>query len=69
LRATAVAWNLDFIPLGEERYDLVIPRAEYESPRLQSLLHALHSAEFRRTAQSFAGYDLARMGKVVARVR
>jgi len=69
LRATAVAWNLDFIPLGEERYDLVIPRAEYESPRLQSLLDSLHSAEFRRTAQSFAGYDLARMGKVVARVR
>ena len=69
LRATAVAWNLDFIPLGEERYDLVIPRAEYESPRMQSLLDTLHSGEFRRTAQSFAGYDLARMGKVVARVR
>ncbi len=28
LRASAVAWNLDFIPLGDERYDLVIPRDE-----------------------------------------
>jgi len=69
LRATAVAWNLDFIPLGEERYDLVIPRAEFESPRLQTILSALHTQDFRRAAETLAGYDLARSGKVIARVK
>jgi len=59
----------DFISLGEERYDLAIPRADFESPRLRVLLDAFHSVRFRQTAQSFAGYDLARMGKVVARVK
>ncbi len=69
VRAVAAAWDLEFIPLGEERFDLAIPRAEYESPRLQSLLQALHSKEFRQTAAALPGYDLARMGRVVARVR
>ena len=69
LRASAVAWNLDFIPLGDERYDLVIPRAEMESQRLEPILTALHSADFRKTAATLAGYDLARCGKIIARVK
>jgi putative molybdopterin biosynthesis protein len=69
LRATAVAWGLDFIPLGEERYDLAIPHASYESSRMRLLLEGLHSEAFRKLAGTFAGYDLARMGRVVARVK
>jgi molybdate-binding protein/DNA-binding PadR family transcriptional regulator len=69
LRASAVAWNLDFIPLGDEQYDLVIPRDELESPRLEPILTALHSADFRKTAATLAGYDLARSGKIIARVK
>ncbi|MDE3089402.1 MAG: substrate-binding domain-containing protein, partial [Chloroflexota bacterium] len=69
LRAVAVEGGLDFIPLGEERYDLAIPQVDFESPRLQPLLTALHSAEFRRAAASFQGYDLAHSGRVVARVK
>ncbi len=69
LRAVAAAWNLDFIPLGEERYDLAIPRVEYESARLRPLLDALHSTEFRRDASTLQGYDLTRSGRVVARVK
>ncbi len=69
LRATAVAWNLDFIPLGAERYDLVIPRDKFESSRLRKILSALHTQDFRRAAETLAGYDLARSGKVIARVK
>ena len=69
LRATAAAWELDFIPLGEERYDLAMPRAAFESERLEPLLTALHSKEFRHAASSLEGYDLTRIGRVVARVK
>ena len=69
LRATAVAWNLDFIPLGDERYDLIIPRDELESARLEPILSALHSDRFRKAAEKLAGYDLARSGKIIARVK
>lgn len=68
LRAVAAAWGLDFIPLGEERYDLVIPRARFESKRLRPLLAALHGAEFRKAARGFEGYDLSNSGRVLARV-
>jgi molybdate-binding protein/DNA-binding PadR family transcriptional regulator len=69
LRAVAETWGLEFIPLGEERYDLVLPRQVYESTRGRSMLEALHTAEFRRAAAMFAGYDLARTGRIIARIK
>jgi molybdate-binding protein/DNA-binding PadR family transcriptional regulator len=69
LRAVAFAWGLDFIPLGEERYDLAIPSDAFESARMHPLLDALDSVEFRRAASTLQGYDLTRTGRVVARVK
>ena len=69
LRAVAAAWNLDFIPLSEERYDLAIPRADFESPQLHALMDALHGDAFRQQAAAFQGYDLTRSGRVVAHIR
>ncbi len=69
LRAVASAWGLEFIPLGEERFDLAIPRVVFESPRLEPMLDALQSAEFRGFASELQGYDLTRTGRVVARVK
>lgn len=67
LRATAAAWGLDFIPLGDERYDLIIPRAVYESRRAEPLLDRLHAASLRAASAAFVGYDFTRTGKIVAR--
>ena len=69
LRAVAEKHGLDFVSLGDERYDLVIPRSEFTSTRVRPILDALASKEFRRLAESLSGYDLAHTGKVVARVR
>ncbi len=68
VRAVAQAYGLDFLPLGEERYDLVIPRRVFESRHLRPLLALLHDAGFRREAAHFAGYDVAHMGGVVATI-
>jgi molybdate-binding protein/DNA-binding PadR family transcriptional regulator len=69
LAAVAAERGLDFIPLGEEQYDLVIPQSVYESPRVQPLLKGLHSAAFRQEGSKLKGYDLSRAGQVVARVK
>ncbi len=69
LRAVAYAHGLDFMPLGVERYDLVIPRAEFESERIRALLDAIASPEFRHTGEALPGYDLAQTGHVIAQVR
>ena len=69
LAAVAVERGLDFIPLGEEQYDLVMPQSVYESPRAQPLLKGLNSAAFRQEGAKLKGYDLSHAGKVVARIK
>jgi molybdate-binding protein/DNA-binding PadR family transcriptional regulator len=66
VRAAAQSHGLDFLPLGEERYDLVIPRPVFASRQLRPLLELLHDPSFRRESAHFPGYDVARMSRVVA---
>jgi putative molybdopterin biosynthesis protein len=66
IRAAADALKLDFIPLYNERFDLVIPREHYESPKLAPLLELLHEPEFQSAVNAIAGYDTAPMGEIIA---
>jgi putative molybdopterin biosynthesis protein len=62
IQAAARSFGLDFIPLFQERYDLVIPGEQVESQRLQPFLNQLQSAEFRRTMDGLGGYETAHTG-------
>jgi len=66
IRAVTEAWGLEFLPLGHERYDLVIPRRIFDSPRLRPLLELIHQQAFRRAAAAFSGYDVSHMSEIVA---
>jgi putative molybdopterin biosynthesis protein len=66
IMAAADALNLDFIPLYNEQFDLVIPLEHYESTKLAPLLELLHKPEFRDAVDALAGYDTAPMGKIIA---
>ena len=65
--AAARALDLDFIPLFDERYDLVIPREHYESALLQPLLELIRnrSSGFTVAVETLGGYGVARMGEVL----
>ncbi len=67
VRAAARALGLDFVPVGWERYDLVIPREYYESDLLAPLLDLLHDEAFRAAVAALPGYDVGEMGTVVKR--
>jgi putative molybdopterin biosynthesis protein len=67
-RAAAVCHGLDFIPLAEARFDLVIPRERTQEVRWQRLLDVLQSGRFRRDLGSLAGYGTSRTGQVMAEV-
>jgi putative molybdopterin biosynthesis protein len=64
--AAAREQGLDFIPLVEERYDLVAPTAVYESELLAPLLALLHDDGFRRSVDRLGGYETRAMGEVAA---
>jgi len=68
VRAAALVHGLEFLPLGEERYDLVIPRRIFESSALRPVLEILGDSAFRRAAAHLPGYDVTRMGRVVATI-
>jgi putative molybdopterin biosynthesis protein len=62
LQAAALQHDLDFIPLFQERFDLVIPQEFVHNHILQPLLDSLQSAEFRRLASRLSGYSTAQTG-------
>lgn len=68
IAAAAAALDLDFIPLFEEQYDLVIPSEHCHSPLLEPLLSTLVDPEFRRMVAELPGYDVSRMGEIVAEI-
>jgi len=62
----ANAYGLGFIPLVEERYDLVTPREHYESDLLAPLLVLLNDDSFKREIDAIGGYVTRETGAVTA---
>jgi putative molybdopterin biosynthesis protein len=60
--AAAQMAGLDFVPLFEERYDLVFPQETTTDPLLQPLLDMLQTAVFRQAIQQLAGYNVIQTG-------
>lgn len=57
--------GLDFVPLQEERYDLVIPTPFLTShPALSDLLDTIVSRSFRTEIEALGGYDMRETGKI-----
>ncbi len=60
--------GLDFIPLLEERYDLVLRRETMETAEGEAILEILRSAAFKRDIRHFTGNDYRDMGKIISEV-
>jgi len=66
IRAAAVALGLDFIPVAEERYDLILPGVFLQDPKVIALLQTIReNEEFRRTVATLGGYDLRDCGTIM----
>jgi putative molybdopterin biosynthesis protein len=65
IAAAAQALDLDFIPLFQERYDLVIPGQFAETSLLAPLFGVLADRRFREAVARMAGYDVSVMGTII----
>lgn len=63
IAAAAVALDLDFIPLFEEEYDLIIPAIYAEDDLLRPLFDLAVDGSFRAAVGQLPGYDISRMGR------
>jgi putative molybdopterin biosynthesis protein len=68
IAAAAQALHLDFIPLFQERYDLVIPIQFAKSDLLAPVFEILSDRSFRKAVAELPGYDITPMGMVVAEI-
>lgn len=60
--------GLDFIPLLEERFDLVMRREFMETAAAEKLLEILRSASFKKEIRHFSGNDYRDLGRIIAEV-
>jgi putative molybdopterin biosynthesis protein len=66
IRAAAVALGLDFIPVAEERYDLILPKIFLQDSKVLALLQVIkEDQEFRRIVEGLGGYNLRDCGRIM----
>jgi len=68
-RSAAIAHGLDFVPLSEERFDLVFPKEWSADVRATRIVETLEGRAFRRELASLGGYDTRQSGQVVTELR
>jgi molybdate-binding protein len=64
LAAAARQFKLNFLPLVEERFDLLVWRKAYFDPPFQKFLEFCGSSAFHMKAKDLGGYDISGFGAV-----
>jgi molybdate-binding protein/DNA-binding transcriptional regulator YhcF (GntR family) len=62
IQAAARVFGLDFVRLGEERYDLVVPGERWDDEALVALRAVVASAPFREALTGLGGYEVSQTG-------
>jgi molybdate-binding protein/DNA-binding transcriptional regulator YhcF (GntR family) len=62
IHAAAMAYGLGFVPLTQERYDLVIPESVWRTDAAQTLVQAVRSARFQSEIATLGGYESSETG-------
>lgn len=65
IRAAAQALNLDFVPIAEERYDLIVPAEFINDRRVQAALGLISESSFRKRVSALGGYSLRDCGSTI----
>jgi len=65
--AAAKALGLDFIPVCQERYDILIPEEAFETPFIQRILKIIQQRAFKERVEDMGGYSASDAGRLMAR--
>ena len=63
--SAAKLYDLDFIPICIEEYDLIIPDHAWNTPQVQQLLRTLKSEAFKEKILAMGGYTLENPGEII----
>lgn len=57
--------DIEFIPIQQESYELIIKKEDSNKPNYQAVLNVINSDEFKMELQGIGGYDITDTGKIV----
>lgn len=63
--SAAHTFDLDFIPICEEDYDLLLQKDMIESEYITHLLNTIKSESFKKKVEDLGGYNLDNIGEIV----
>ena len=63
--SVAKLYDLDFLPICVEEYDLLIPEKAWDSTLVRQLIRTLQSEAFRMRIEEMGGYTLDRPGEII----
>ncbi|MGE5703536.1 MAG: substrate-binding domain-containing protein [Clostridia bacterium] len=66
IEKAALLAGIDFVPLIQEKYDLVLLKTVENELLIETVLSILRSTDFQQELQSLGGYDTTNMGVIVA---
>ncbi len=64
IEAAARLTGCDFLPIRQERFDLIVRKENFFLPQIQDLLALLREEVFEEMADELTGYDLKESGKI-----
>jgi len=63
--SAAKLYDLDFIPICIEEYDLIIPDHAWDTPQVQQMIATLRSEEFKEKILALGGYTVDNPGEII----
>ena len=63
--SAAQLYDLDFIPICIEEYDLIIPDHAWDTPMVQQMIQTLKSDAFREKILALGGYTVENPGEII----
>ena len=63
--SAAKLYDLDFIPICIEQYDLIVPDHAWDTPMVQQMIETLKSEAFREKVLALGGYTVENPGQII----
>ena len=63
--SAAKLYDLDFIPICIEEYDLIVPDHAWDTPQVRQMIETLKSEAFKEKILSLGGYTVDAPGEII----
>ncbi|MGB9700966.1 MAG: substrate-binding domain-containing protein [Thermodesulfobacteriota bacterium] len=57
--------GLSFVPITQERFDMVLDQATFFDQKIQAFIEILNSPDFRRRVEPISNYDFKNSGRII----